>query len=52
MSSITDIWKKSIDTSTGLEDLKIESARKEFLASIVEREAKVAQELAIADRII
>jgi hypothetical protein len=51
MSWIREIWAQSLNTERELEDLKLDAAKKQVLAATAEREAKVAQELAIAERI-
>ena len=51
MSWLQKIWTDSLNTEQALDDLKIDSAKKEVLAATAEREARVAQELAIAERI-
>lgn len=51
MSWLQQIWTDSLNTEKALEDIKIDAAKKEVLAATAEREARVAQELAIAERI-
>lgn len=51
MSWLEEIWRSSLNTERALEDLKVEAAKKEVLSATAEREARVAQELAIAERI-
>jgi len=51
MSWLQQIWADTLNTGRELEQLKLEAAKKEVLTGIAEREAKVAQELAIAERI-
>jgi hypothetical protein len=51
MSWLQQIWAESLNTERALEELKIDAAKKEVLTATAEREAKVAQELAIAERI-
>ena len=51
IDSISQIWKSTLNTQQSLEDLKVDAAKKELLTAIAEREARVAQELAIAERI-
>jgi len=51
MSWLQQIWNDSLNTEKALEDLKIDAAKKEILSATAEREARVAQELAIAERI-
>lgn len=48
---LNEIVVSSLDASKKLEELKVDAAKKELIISVAEREAKVAQELAIADRI-
>ena len=51
MSRLRDIWAGSLKTELELADLKVHAAKKELLTATAEREARVAQELAIAERI-
>jgi hypothetical protein len=51
MSWLQQIWNESLNTERELEELKLDAAKKEVLTATAEREAKVAQELAIAERI-
>lgn len=51
MSYVSDIWKAATDKQVTLEKLKSEAATNELSSAIAERNARVAQELAIADRI-
>ena len=46
---LKEIWESTLHTEKALEDL--EAAKKDVLTAIAEREARVAQELAIAERI-
>ena len=51
MSFIQKIWDGVLDNETQLDELRLDAQRKELLTATAEREARVAQELAIAERI-
>lgn len=51
MGWLEDIWRDVRNTDLALEELKVDAAKKEVLSATAEREARVAQEIAIAQRI-
>lgn len=51
IDSIQAIWNGVLNQEKQLDELRLEAQRKEYLTATAEREARVAQELAIAERI-